>query len=159
MGVPQYKSLIVAYYYSFLFYRSYRNVIHIVGRYCISALLFSIHITQKREEDANINSYCVTQFTVVGTAGIPQSSLTPGTTRRKSRAHSRWTRNSNTNAVRQYNWILSQMNIYLFFLKDLGYNTLGFARARCLQYNQTVKWFGPDVTCEGKNHLNYRSNN
>jgi len=32
---------------------------------------------------------------------------------------------------------------------DLGYNTLGFARARCLQYNQTVKWFGPDVTCEG----------
>lgn len=33
---------------------------------------------------------------------------------------------------------------------DLGYNTLGFARARCLQYNQTVKWFGPDVTCEGQ---------
>lgn len=34
-------------------------------------------------------------------------------------------------------------------MPDLGYNTLGFARARCLQYNQTVKWFGPDVTCEG----------
>lgn len=33
---------------------------------------------------------------------------------------------------------------------DLGYNTLGFARARCLQYNQTVKWFGPDFKCEGK---------
>uniref|UniRef100_A0A0P5PLV4 Sushi, von Willebrand factor type A, EGF and n=1 Tax=Daphnia magna TaxID=35525 RepID=A0A0P5PLV4_9CRUS len=32
----------------------------------------------------------------------------------------------------------------------LGYNTLGFARARCLQYNQTVKWFGPDFKCEAR---------
>jgi len=31
-----------------------------------------------------------------------------------------------------------------------GYNTIGFARARCLAYNSTVKWFGPDVTCERK---------
>ena len=31
-----------------------------------------------------------------------------------------------------------------------GYNTLGFARARCLALNSTVKWFGPDVTCERK---------
>jgi hypothetical protein len=42
-----------------------------------------------------------------------------------------------------------------FIDTDLGYNTLGFARARCLQYNQTVKWFGPDVTCEGNFTLHW----
>lgn len=48
---------------------------------------------------------------------------------------------------------LDLISIIIIFLKnpkiDLGYNTLGFARARCLQYNQTVKWFGPDFKCEG----------
>ena len=34
-----------------------------------------------------------------------------------------------------------------------GYNTIGFARARCLAYNSTVKWFGPDVTCERQSFL------
>ena len=43
--------------------------------------------------------------------------------------------------------------ILLIVHTDLGYNTLGFARARCLQYNQTVKWFGPDFKCEGNSFI------
>ena len=31
-----------------------------------------------------------------------------------------------------------------------GYLTVGFAHAKCFLYNDTAQWFGPDVTCKGK---------
>lgn len=98
------------------------------------------------------------QSTAAATAESRPSCPTPVTTPRKSRAVSPRTRNSNTNAVNQFLIQFSKWNRSTkisVLIKDLGYNTLGFARARCLQYNQTVKWFGPDVTCEGQCHCDY----
>jgi hypothetical protein len=42
------------------------------------------------------------------------------------------------------------LNATLNYTCNDGFITGGFPAARCVLYNNTSKWFGPDITCEGE---------